>query len=41
MERIFFSKPDVDRLLGIELFRLASGPAPVSRPAGDVFADIL
>jgi LmbE family N-acetylglucosaminyl deacetylase len=41
LERIFFSKPDVDRLLGVELFRLASGPTPVTRPAGDVFAGIL
>jgi LmbE family N-acetylglucosaminyl deacetylase len=41
MERIFFSKPDVDRLLGVEMFRLAAGPAPARRPADDPFADIL
>jgi LmbE family N-acetylglucosaminyl deacetylase len=41
MDRIYFSKPDVDRLLGVELFRLASGPAPAGRPADDLFADIL
>jgi LmbE family N-acetylglucosaminyl deacetylase len=41
LERIFFSKPDVDRLLGVELFRLAAGPAPATRPAADVFAGIL
>ena len=41
MDRIFFSKLDVDRLLGVELFRLAAGPAPAIRPSGDVFADIL
>jgi LmbE family N-acetylglucosaminyl deacetylase len=37
MERIFFSKPNVERLLGTELFRQAWGPAPGTRPAGDLF----
>jgi len=41
LARVFFSKPDVDRLLGVELFRLASGPVPARRPADDPFADIL
>ena len=41
LNRIFFSKPDVTRLLGVELFRQAFGPAPVARPAADVFADIV
>jgi N-acetylglucosamine malate deacetylase 2 len=37
MERIFFSKPYVERLLGTELFRQAWGPALGTRPAGDLF----
>lgn len=41
LDRIFFSKPDVDRLLGVELFRQAAGPAPATRPAGDVFLGVL
>jgi LmbE family N-acetylglucosaminyl deacetylase len=41
LNRIFFSKPDVTRLLGVELFRQAFGPALLSRPATDVFADIV
>lgn len=41
LERIFFSKPDVDRLLGVELFRTAAGPAPGRRPTDDIIADIL
>lgn len=41
LDRIFFSKPDVDRLLAVELFRQAAGPALASRPADDVFAGIL
>jgi N-acetyl-1-D-myo-inositol-2-amino-2-deoxy-alpha-D-glucopyranoside deacetylase len=40
LNRIFFSKPDVTRLLGVELFRQAFGPALVARPAADVFADL-
>jgi N-acetylglucosamine malate deacetylase 2 len=41
LNRIFFSKPDVTRLLGVEMFRHAFGPALVQRPAADVFADIV
>ena len=40
MERIFFSKPDVARLLSVEMFRQAFGPALVARPAADLFAGI-
>jgi N-acetyl-1-D-myo-inositol-2-amino-2-deoxy-alpha-D-glucopyranoside deacetylase len=41
LTRIFFSKPDVARLLGVELFRQAFGPPLASRPAADVFAGIV
>ena len=41
MDRIFFSKPDVTRLLSIEMFRQAFGPPLCRRPADDVFAGIL
>ena len=41
MERIFFSKPDVDRLLSVEMFRLAAGAVPAARPADDVFSGVL
>jgi LmbE family N-acetylglucosaminyl deacetylase len=41
MERVFFSKPDVDRLLGVEMFRQAVGPALATRPADDVFSGVL
>lgn len=40
MERIFFSQPDVDQLLSMELFRQAWGPALDDRPADDVFAGL-
>jgi len=40
LERILLSKPDVDRLLGMELFRQAWGPPTSSRPAGDLFDGI-
>jgi LmbE family N-acetylglucosaminyl deacetylase len=40
LNRIFFSKPDVTRLLGVEMFRQAFGPPLASRPATDVFAGI-
>jgi LmbE family N-acetylglucosaminyl deacetylase len=40
LTRIFFSKPDVTRLLSTELFRQAFGPPLRSRPAADVFADL-
>jgi LmbE family N-acetylglucosaminyl deacetylase len=41
LNRIFFSKPDVARLLGVEMFRQAYGPLPAVRPAGDVFLGLL
>ena len=41
LHRIYFSKPDVSRLLGVEMFRQAFGPPLASRPAADVFADIV
>ena len=41
LNRVFFSKPDAARLLGVELFRQAFGPPLASRPASDVFADVL
>ncbi len=37
MNRIFFSQPDVDRLLGMELFRQAWGPPLGVRPLADIF----
>jgi LmbE family N-acetylglucosaminyl deacetylase len=40
MERIFFSKPDVARLLSVEMFRQAFGPPVVARPTDDLFAGI-
>jgi N-acetylglucosamine malate deacetylase 2 len=36
-ERNFFSQPDCDRLLGVEMFRQANGPRLSSRPTGDLF----
>jgi LmbE family N-acetylglucosaminyl deacetylase len=41
LNRIFFSKPDVARLLGVEMFRQAFGPPLPSRPAADVFTEIV
>lgn len=40
LNRIFFSKPDVTRLLGVEMFRQAYGPPLAGRPAADVFLDL-
>jgi N-acetylglucosamine malate deacetylase 2 len=40
LDRIFFSKPDVARLLGVEMFRHAFGPPLTSWPAPDVFDGI-
>ena len=37
LDRILLSKPDVDRLLSVELFRQAWGPPTAARPAGDLF----
>ena len=39
-ERVFFSQPDVDKLLGLETFRQAFGPALTVRPAHDLFDGI-
>ena len=36
-ERNFFSQPDCDRLLGVEVFRQAVGPRLPRRPLGDLF----
>lgn len=41
LQRIFFSKPDVTRLLSVEVFRQAFGPPLEARPAADLFAGIL
>jgi LmbE family N-acetylglucosaminyl deacetylase len=38
--RNFFSQPDADRLLSIEVFRQAWGPHLVERPADDLFSGI-
>jgi LmbE family N-acetylglucosaminyl deacetylase len=40
LNRIFFSKPDLTRLLGVEMFRQAYGPPLSARPAADVFLDL-
>ena len=40
IDRCFFSKPDVDRILGIEVFRQAWGPVLPRVPADDVLAGI-
>ncbi len=37
VERNFLSQPDRDRLLSVEVFRQAWGPALSGRPAGDLF----
>ena len=41
LNRILFSKPDVTRLLGVEMVRQAFGPPLAARPAADVFAGIV
>jgi LmbE family N-acetylglucosaminyl deacetylase len=40
MDRIFFSQPDLDRLLSMELFRQAWGPGLPVRPGDDVFTGL-
>ena len=40
LDRIFFSQPDADRLLSIELFRQAWGPALPDRPGEDLLAGL-
>jgi LmbE family N-acetylglucosaminyl deacetylase len=40
LERILLSKPNVEDLLGTELFRQAWGPALRIRPAPDLFEDV-
>jgi LmbE family N-acetylglucosaminyl deacetylase len=39
-QRVFFSQPDVDKLLGLETFRQAFGPSLRSRPSSDLFEGI-
>jgi LmbE family N-acetylglucosaminyl deacetylase len=39
-ERVFFSQPDVDKLVSLEAFRQAWGPALGSRPSHDLFEGI-
>ena len=41
LARILLSMPDVARLLGVEMFRQAFGPPLASRPAADVFTEIV
>jgi LmbE family N-acetylglucosaminyl deacetylase len=36
-DRNFFSQPDCDRLLSVEVFRQAVGPRLASRPLHDLF----
>jgi LmbE family N-acetylglucosaminyl deacetylase len=40
IDRYFFNQPDVDRILGLEVFRQGLGPEPSTRPATDVFEGI-
>ena len=40
IERCFFNKPDVDRILSVEIFRQAWGPPLPSVPADDVLVGI-
>ncbi len=39
-ERVFFKQPDVEKLLSLETFRQAFGPALGSRPSSDLFEGI-
>ncbi len=39
-ERVFFSQPDADKLLGLETFRQAFGPPLRDRPSRDLFEGI-
>jgi LmbE family N-acetylglucosaminyl deacetylase len=40
VEKHFFSQPDIDRILSIELYRHAWGPPLEARPSDDIFAGI-
>jgi LmbE family N-acetylglucosaminyl deacetylase len=40
VEKHFFSQPDVDRILSIELYRHAWGPPLEARPSSNIFAGI-
>jgi N-acetylglucosamine malate deacetylase 2 len=40
IDRYFFNQPDVDRILGTEIFRQAWGPALTRRPESDVFSGL-
>ncbi len=40
-ERVFFSQPDVGKLVGLEVFRQAWGPPLASHPSHDLFEGIV
>jgi LmbE family N-acetylglucosaminyl deacetylase len=40
IDRHFFNKPDIDRILAIEIWRQAWGPTVRERPASDVLIDL-
>jgi N-acetylglucosamine malate deacetylase 2 len=40
VEKYFFTQPDIDRILSIELYRHAWGPPLEARPSNDIFAGI-
>src|SRR5438045_3780161 len=40
IDRHFFNKPDLDRILATEIWRQASGPPLLDRPAADLFIDL-
>jgi N-acetylglucosamine malate deacetylase 2 len=40
IDRIFFSQPDVERLLSVEVFRQGWGPPLQTRPLDDLFAGL-
>lgn len=40
IDRLFLRRPDRDRVLGVETFRLGAGLPPRTRPAGDLFDGI-
>ena len=40
IDRIFFNSPDLDLLLGTEIFRQGWGPSPSKRPSNDLFAGL-
>ncbi len=40
VDKYFFSRPDLDRVLSLELWRQGYGPAPQHRPAADILDGI-